>query len=434
MLRPSRSLTRRQVLALGAATAATLARPRFAAAQVDAPERWLFLGDSITYAGDFIALMQLGLGARGARAELLNLGLPSETCSGLSEPIHDPPRPDVHERLARVLDQVRPQQVVVCYGMNDLIYHPPSPERLEAFRSGMRRLIQACRAAGASVRGWTPFRFDPLPVRAKLARPDAPSFSYITPYERYDEVTAAAAQALTKLDPGVTFVDVNAAVAEALAAIRRTEPEFTFARDGIHPDALGHLLIARELLAGLLPPGPGIAPFDAFIRSPLATAPAGAPIRIAALVPRTLAWSPTWPAAARQALGFAQSFNRLALLVPGLDRLVPADSVWSVDCVIPAAPVAALGQFTAAELTAGAVLNRDRDLPAALTLDDALVLARRRTALLRDAWLSKTGHRRTGIRPGLPLPEAEAAAAELAPQLAQAAAPVGVELVLTRRP
>ncbi len=36
-----------------------------------------------------------------------------------------------------------------------------------------------------------------------------------------------------------------------------------------------------------------------------------------------------------------------------------------------------------------------------------------RQNLLRDAWLTKTGHKRPGIKPGLPLPEAEAKAKEI---------------------
>ena len=82
------------------------------------------------------------------RPELINLGLPSETCSGLSEPDHPFPRPNVHERLDRVLQQTQPDVVVVCYGMNDGIYYPFSDDRLAAYQAGIRRIIEKAKSAG----------------------------------------------------------------------------------------------------------------------------------------------------------------------------------------------------------------------------------------------------------------------------------------------
>ena len=62
-------------------------------------KRILFLGDSITHAGHYITLIETQLRMTGqAVPEMINLGLPSETACGLSEPDHPFPRPDVHER------------------------------------------------------------------------------------------------------------------------------------------------------------------------------------------------------------------------------------------------------------------------------------------------------------------------------------------------
>ena len=70
---------------------------------LDGVRRIVFLGDSITYAGHYVDLVEafLRLKNPGLRCEFLNLGLPSETVSGLSEPGHAGgafPRPDLHER------------------------------------------------------------------------------------------------------------------------------------------------------------------------------------------------------------------------------------------------------------------------------------------------------------------------------------------------
>src|SRR5207237_689024 len=89
-------------------------------------QRVLFLGDSNTFTGQFIAYLDAYLFTRfpGQKFELINLGLPSETVSGLSEPDHPYPRPNVHDRLERALAEAKPEVVFACYGMNDGIYYP----------------------------------------------------------------------------------------------------------------------------------------------------------------------------------------------------------------------------------------------------------------------------------------------------------------------
>ncbi|MEN8715562.1 MAG: G-D-S-L family lipolytic protein, partial [Verrucomicrobiales bacterium] len=71
----------------------------------------LFLGDSITHAGHYVADLDAVLQSRGANAELINLGLPSETCTGLSEPDHPFPRPNIHDRIDNALKIVNPNLV-----------------------------------------------------------------------------------------------------------------------------------------------------------------------------------------------------------------------------------------------------------------------------------------------------------------------------------
>ena len=89
----------------------------------------MVLGDSITYGGEYVDQFELFLRANfpDRRFEVLDLGLPSETVSGLSEEGHAGgkfPRPDLHERLERVLAKTKPDLVTACYGMNDGIYLP----------------------------------------------------------------------------------------------------------------------------------------------------------------------------------------------------------------------------------------------------------------------------------------------------------------------
>src|SRR5450631_4738517 len=99
-------------------------------------DRVVFLGDSNTYAGKFITYLDAYLCTRfpDKRFELINLGLPSETVSGLSEPAHPYPRPNIHARVERALALANPDVVVICYGMNDGIYYPFSDERFKKYQ------------------------------------------------------------------------------------------------------------------------------------------------------------------------------------------------------------------------------------------------------------------------------------------------------------
>ena len=78
------------------------------AVDLDGVKRILFLGDSIAYGGQFVDYIDAYLRARVPERsfEIINIGLPSENLSGLTEPGHaggEFPRPNLHERLARAL-------------------------------------------------------------------------------------------------------------------------------------------------------------------------------------------------------------------------------------------------------------------------------------------------------------------------------------------
>ena len=96
-------------------------QPTDLTALLNASQRIVFLGDSITYQGDYVAYFDTWLerSSRTNKPEILNLGLPSETISGLSEKGHAGgrfPRPNLFERLDRVLEKTKPDLVIACYG------------------------------------------------------------------------------------------------------------------------------------------------------------------------------------------------------------------------------------------------------------------------------------------------------------------------------
>lgn len=412
------------ILLLALCSAAS-AEPRFF---LKDGERVLFLGDSNTQAGAYIQYLDAFLATRfpERRFELINLGLASETVSGLSEPDHPFPRPDVHERLQRALAKTKPDVVAACYGMNDGIYYPFAEERLAAYKKGVRRLIAEARAAGARVVLMTPPPFDPEPVRSKLLPAGAPKYSWIAPYEGYDEVLGRYSRWLLGLrTEGVPVVDLHGPVNRFVAEIRRIDPTFRLTGDGIHPNATGHWLLARELLrawsaprevdraevddartlraragqvAGLRRDGDGLR-FEWTTRLPMAADPQ---------------WDRRLAAEGRG----PEDFNRHVLVVRGLpgERLALYEGETR------------LGEVSARELSAGVRVDRFPELSAHARAAEVLKLVRQRRQLLDPAWLSAVGHQRPGVRPGRPLEEARRQAAALEGRIRELAAPVTLRL------
>jgi lysophospholipase L1-like esterase len=214
-------------------------------------KRVLFLGDSITHAGGYVAVLETAMRLQDptVKLEFLNVGLPSETVSGLSEPGHAGgafPRPDLHERLGRVLEQVKPELVIACYGMNDGIYYPLGDDRFQSFKNGMERLHAAVEKSGAKSIHLTPAFFDALPIKDRLL--PAGRDEYRQPYEGYDEVlTAYAKWLLSKQSEGWVVLDVHEAMKSTVLKQRESNPTFTFAGDGVHPNFEGQLVIAEPL-------------------------------------------------------------------------------------------------------------------------------------------------------------------------------------------
>ncbi len=204
-------------------------------------KRVVFLGDSITQSGFYTACVETYFLTRfpNRPIEFINVGLSSETVSGLSEPNHANgafPRPDLHERLTRVLAQTKPDFVFACYGMNDGIHLPYDAERARAFEAGIRRLRAAVLATGARLVHITPPPFD----NVKGTNPH-----YAGVLERY------AAWLMQRRADGWDVIDLNTAMTRELVAQRGKEPTFTFAKDGVHPDERGHWVMARTLLRHL---------------------------------------------------------------------------------------------------------------------------------------------------------------------------------------
>jgi lysophospholipase L1-like esterase len=274
--------------------------------------RVVFLGDSITAAGRYVACFDtwLELQQLDPKPLVIDVGLPSETVSGLSEDGHAGgkfPRPDLAERLDRVLAATKPDLVVACYGINCGIYLPFDAGRFEKYQQGMTGLKSRVEKAGAKFVVITPPFYDDL----RAPRP----FSYNAVLDKYSDWL------LARRADGWLVVDLHAPMTREVLKRRQSDPKFTFQPDGVHPNDDGHWFVAQTLIRFF-----------------------------------------------------------------GEDDV----SVWET----PQAMLAA------------------RQMPESL-----LPLVQQRVNVLRDAYVSAAGHKRPGVAPGLPIPDAETKAKELSTKI-----------------
>ncbi len=204
-------------------------------------KRVLVLGDSITYGGQYVEYIEAYFATRFPKRdiEFINVGLPSETLSGLSEDGHAGgkfPRPDLHERLNRVLEKTKPDTVLACYGMNDGIYLPFESGRHAAFTNGLMRLRERVAAIGAKMIHATPPVFDE-------SRGKGPG--YAATLDRYSDWM------LVQRAAGWDVADLHGPMKRAMEQGRKTDAKFTLANDGVHPGEAGHWLMAKAYLEHL---------------------------------------------------------------------------------------------------------------------------------------------------------------------------------------
>ena len=209
-----------------------------------AARRVLVLGDSITADGRWVADLEAWMEYEGLDAEVIDCGLSSETVSGLSEEGHAGGsfvRPDLRERLDRVLRVVRPNLILACYGMNCGIYQPLDENRFAQFRTGIERLHATAEQDGVRIIHLTPPAYGgPPDTRGPAGATD------------YDAVLAAYSDWLvSKRADGWNVIDVHGWMTRALEKRRKNDPAFAFAPDSVHPGDEGHREIARAVIAGL---------------------------------------------------------------------------------------------------------------------------------------------------------------------------------------
>ena len=200
-------------------------------------ERIVLLGNSITWNGEYINFIESYFRVRkqSQPLEFINVGLSSETVSGLSEPNHAEgkfPRPNLHDRLTRVLQATKPDLIIACYGMNDGIYLPFSEERFSRFKEGIHRLHEVTASEGIPIIHATPPIFDEQKGEA-----------YANVLDIYSDWLLSK-----RYTSDWDVIDIHWPMKKYLEDQRLTDSSFFLAKDGIHPNAIGHWLMAKEIL------------------------------------------------------------------------------------------------------------------------------------------------------------------------------------------
>ena len=215
-----------------------------APAPLDGIKRIVFLGDSITQAGDYVTDIECWLLSQGQQIEVIDVGLSSETATDLLPKENADhlkkygfPRPSVSARLDRTLAATKPDLVVACYGMNDASGLPNNAAGLKRYSEAITRLRDAAFQAGAKqVVLCTP------PIHDSPHKPD--------PHE--ENLVAFSQWLVSKRADGWIVVDIHSPMRRELDEIRKTNPSFQFQPDGVHPDRNGHWVMAREILTQFL--------------------------------------------------------------------------------------------------------------------------------------------------------------------------------------
>lgn len=219
----------------------------------------LFMGDSITDDGRYVSFIEawLRLYAPSEDISIYNLGVSSETLSGLSEPSHPFPRPCGLSRLKRALDYISPDWVVLCYGINDGIYYPFSEERFAAFRNGYKDAISIIRKKlpTARVVAMTPPPFDAPSLEALggvLAPDGASEYGYTHPYSRYNDVMKRYGEwVISELRSEADLtIDLYTPLFDDICRACESDSGY-IAGDGIHPNLHGHWIMASTILDSL---------------------------------------------------------------------------------------------------------------------------------------------------------------------------------------
>lgn len=218
-------------------------------------KRVLILGNSITQHGHYVDFIEYYLRNQYTdnQLDIISIGLSGETISGTSEEGREYPRPNVRARLDKALNEIKPDLVIGCYGMNDGNYHPLDSLRFQEYKTGISELKTKVEGIGAQLILMTPTIFDPNPIEDRVSK-DGEKHEYWHPYYKYNDVLEAYADWLLSIETdALQVIDLHHHLGLILAEMKTTKADSTFIPDGVHPTKIGHFYMAQKILSDLYP-------------------------------------------------------------------------------------------------------------------------------------------------------------------------------------
>jgi lysophospholipase L1-like esterase len=184
-------------------------------------ETIVFFGDSITEQNLYTAFMETFLVSRfpGKKIACFNFGWGGDTALG------------GNQRFARDVVPVRPSLVFVNFGMNDGGYKPYEETIYQSYIEAQRALATTIGASGARQ---TLFTTSPVD---DVLRGDGGA---------YNEALSRMADGVTALggERGIPVIDLLHPMLDIQRRAKKGQPGFTMIPDTIHPNAVGHLVMA----------------------------------------------------------------------------------------------------------------------------------------------------------------------------------------------
>jgi lysophospholipase L1-like esterase len=195
-------------------------------------DRIAFLGDSITQQRFFTEWAENYLALRfpDLHLKFMNCGWGGETAEGALA------------RMDRDLFAFYPTLVVVAYGMNDAAYTDPSDEILARFSPAMQKIVHRIQKHKARVVLLTPGMVD---VRM------APSYLRNVDYNRKGVRRLADWVLQFGKEKNLPVFDVHRLMNDVAEKTGRFNSPLRLFLEGIHPNEMGHLVMAFALLKAL---------------------------------------------------------------------------------------------------------------------------------------------------------------------------------------
>jgi lysophospholipase L1-like esterase len=192
-----------------------------AAVRLHDKETVVFFGDSITEQNLYTADLETFLISRFPNKDIavFNLGWSGDTASG------------GNKRFARDVVPVQPSLVFVNFGMNDGGYKAYDEKTVQTYLGAQAALAETIRAAGARQ-----VLFTTSPVDDVVRKDEGV----------YNDTLSRMADALARLaaQRGLPLIDLLHPMLDVQRRAKEKDAGFTMIPDAVHPNAVGHLLMA----------------------------------------------------------------------------------------------------------------------------------------------------------------------------------------------